>query len=76
MRAPTLQPLVDELAAAIAAGRFVPGARLPPQRVLARERGLAASTVTLAYQALARRGLVVGETGRGTFVRGASRPPA
>ena len=75
MRAPTLQPLVDELAAAIAAGRYVAGTRLPPQRVLARERGLAASTVTLAYRALARRGLVVGETGRGTFVRGASRPP-
>ena len=75
MRAPTLQPLVDELAAAIASGRLAAGDRLPPQRTLARERGLAASTVTLAYQALARRGLVVGETGRGTFVRGSSRPP-
>lgn len=76
MRAPTLQPLVNELAAAIASGRLAAGDRLPPQRTLARERGLAASTVSLAYLALARRGLVVGETGRGTFVRGPARPPA
>ncbi len=75
MRARTLQPLVDELAAAILSGRLKAGDRLPPQRTLARERGQAASTVSLAYQALARRGLVVGETGRGTFVRGSTRPP-
>lgn len=76
MRHPTLQPLVEDLAAAIAAGRLAAGDRLPPQRVLARDRGLAASTVALAYQALARRGLVVGETGRGTFVRALSAAPA
>ena len=75
MRARTLQPLVDELAAAILSGRLKAGDRLPPQRTLARQRGQAASTVSLAYQALARRGLVVGETGRGTFVRGATRRP-
>jgi len=75
MRPRTLQALVAELAADIAAGRrWRPGDRLPPQRTLARERGMAASTVSLAYRELARRGLVVGETGRGTFIRAATGP--
>jgi len=62
MRPGTLQALVSALAADIAAGRRRPGDRLPPQRTLARERHMAASTVSLAYRELARRGLVVGET--------------
>jgi DNA-binding transcriptional MocR family regulator len=33
---------------------------------------MSASTVSLAYRELARRGLVVGETGRGTYVRAAA----
>lgn len=70
MRPRTLQPLVDELTAAITGGRLRPGDRLPPQRVLAARRGLAPSTVTLAYRALIDRGLAAGEVGRGTFVRG------
>jgi DNA-binding transcriptional MocR family regulator len=64
--------LVDELAAAIAAGRLKPGDRLPPQRSFAYERGIAASTAGRVYAELLRRGLVVGEVGRGTFVAGAS----
>jgi DNA-binding transcriptional MocR family regulator len=75
MRTRTLQTLVAELAADIEAGRrFRPGDRLPPQRTLARERGMAASTVSQVYRELARRGLVVGETGRGTYVRAAAAP--
>src|SRR5262245_48622784 len=66
--------LVDELAAAIAAGRLKPGDRLPPQRTFAYERGIAASTAARVYAELLRRGLVVGEVGRGTFVAG-SFPP-
>src|SRR5262249_18537668 len=65
--------LVDELAAAIAAGRLKPGDRLLPQRVFAYEKGIAASTAGRVYAELLRRGLVVGEVGRGTFVAG-SRP--
>ena len=66
----TLQQLVAHLTADIGIGRrWAPGDRLPPQRDLARERRIAASTVSRAYRELALRGLVVGETGRGTFVR-------
>jgi DNA-binding transcriptional MocR family regulator len=62
--------LVDGLAGDIAAGRLKPGDRLPPQRIFAYERGIAASTAARVYAELLRRGLVVGEVGRGTFVAG------
>ena len=68
--------LVDELAAAIAAGRLKPGDRLLPQRAFAYEKGIAASTAGRVYAELLRRGLVVGEVGRGTFVAGGLASPA
>lgn len=67
--------VADEVAAAIAAGRLRPGDRLPPQRAFARDRRIAASTASRVYGELARRGLVVGEVGRGTFVRAAEPAP-
>jgi DNA-binding transcriptional MocR family regulator len=66
--------LADEIAAAIAGGRLRPGERLPTQRAFARRRGIAASTAGRVYAELGRRGLVVGEVGRGTFVRAAGQP--
>ncbi|MGP4025682.1 aminotransferase-like domain-containing protein [Actinomadura sp. 3N407] len=66
--------VADAVAAEIAAGRLRPGDRLPPQRAFARERGIANSTAGRVYRELAGRGLVVGEVGRGTFVRAARRP--
>jgi DNA-binding transcriptional MocR family regulator len=62
--------LVDALAAAIAAGELKAGERLPPQRRFAYEKGIAASTAARVYAELLRRGLVVGEVGRGTFIAG------
>jgi DNA-binding transcriptional MocR family regulator len=61
--------IADSLAAEIAAGRLRPGDRLPTQRGFARARGIANSTAARVYRELIRRGLAVGETGRGTFVR-------
>ncbi|MEU8341552.1 PLP-dependent aminotransferase family protein [Spirillospora sp. NPDC048832] len=66
--------VADEVAADIASGRLRPGDRLPPQRAFARRRGIAPSTAARVYRELGRRGLVVGEVGRGTFVRAAARP--
>ncbi|MEU8520769.1 PLP-dependent aminotransferase family protein [Streptomyces sp. NBC_01216] len=65
--------IADRVAARIADGRLRPGDRLPPQRVFARRHRIAGSTAIRVYGELARRGLVVGEVGRGTFVRAA--PP-
>jgi DNA-binding transcriptional MocR family regulator len=45
------------------------GARLPPQRSLAEALGIDFTTVTRGYAEAERRGLVLGEPGRGTFVR-------
>ena len=68
--------IADHIAADIASGRLRPGERLPPQRKFARRHGIAASTAERAYGELVRRGLVVGEVGRGTFVRAAATAPA
>lgn len=65
--------LADALAAEIAGGALKPGDRLPPQRDFAYERKIAVSTASRVYTELLRRGLVVGEVGRGTFVSGEAR---
>ena len=62
--------LADTIAAEIADGRLKPGDRLPPQRDFAYERKIAVSTASRVYAELLRRGLVVGEVGRGTFISG------
>lgn len=61
--------IADALADDIRRGRLVPGSRLPTHRQLARDLGVNVVTVTRAYAEAARRGLVDGEVGRGTFVR-------
>ncbi|WP_354637721.1 PLP-dependent aminotransferase family protein [Kitasatospora camelliae] len=67
--------IADELAAAITDGRLRPGEQLPTQRAFAHRRGIAASTAGRVYRELTRRGLVVGEVGRGTFVRAGRGTP-
>src|SRR6202521_4489614 len=72
--------LADAVAAEIAGGAFKPGDRLPPQRTFAYQRNIAVSTASRVYTELLRRGLVVGEVGRGTFIseqarRGTTAPP-
>jgi DNA-binding transcriptional MocR family regulator len=66
---PNFKGLADQLQADITAGRLRPGDRLPTQREFAERRAIAISTATRVYAELVRRGLVVGEVGRGTFVR-------
>ncbi|MFS8200307.1 PLP-dependent aminotransferase family protein [Streptomyces sp. CWNU-52B] len=66
--------IADRLAEEIYSGRLKAGERLPPQRVFARRRHIAGSTAGRVYGELVRRGLVVGEVGRGTFVRAAPVP--
>src|SRR5258708_22600974 len=65
--------LADTIAAEIADGALKPGDRLPPQRNFAYERKIAVSTAGRVYAELLRRGLVVGEVGRGTFISGDAR---
>jgi DNA-binding GntR family transcriptional regulator len=66
--------VVDALAADIRTGRLRPATRLPTHRALAAKYGLALGTASRVYAELEAIGLVVGETGRGTFVRDPSYP--
>ncbi|MDQ7776899.1 MAG: PLP-dependent aminotransferase family protein [Paracoccus aminovorans] len=65
---PAYLALAEQYARAILDGHLPAGTRLPPQRKLADGLGLSVQTVSRAYEELIRRGLVVGEVGRGSFV--------
>jgi len=62
------QRLATSLANAVERDDLPPGTRLPPERVLATELGVARATVSNAYELLERRGLVDRRQGRGTHV--------
>src|SRR5258706_8105934 len=65
--------LADTIAAEITDGTLKLGDRLPPQRSFAYDRKIAVSTASRVYAELLRRGLVIGEVGRGTFISGDAR---
>jgi DNA-binding transcriptional MocR family regulator len=67
---PKYRALLDALQRDIGSGVLSPGARLPTQRHLAQRLGVAIGTVGRAYAEAEQRGIVSGEVGRGTFVRG------
>ncbi|KXF75221.1 GntR family transcriptional regulator [Paramesorhizobium deserti] len=75
LRRPAYLSLADQIAHAISEGKLEGGARLPPHRRMAYELDLSVQTVSRAYEELIRRGLLSGETGRGTFVRPQRREP-
>jgi DNA-binding transcriptional MocR family regulator len=70
---PVYLAIADAIARDIDAGALAPGERLPTHRQLADGLRVALTTVTRGYGEAERRGLVVGEVGRGTFVRGGRR---
>lgn len=66
---PRYQALADALAQDLAAGMLKPGDRLPTHRELADFLGVTIGTISRGYAEAERRGLTVGEIGRGTFIR-------
>jgi len=66
----TVSEIVGWLAREIYAGVFPPDSRLPAERRLAAQLGVHRSTVALAYDELAARGLVDRRQGSGTYVHG------
>lgn len=70
---PRYRAIADALAEEIANGRLPPNTRLPTHRELAYRLSVTVGTVTRAYAEAERRGLIGGEVGRGTYVRGAVR---
>ena len=67
---PRYVAIVEAIAEDIELGRLKPGDQMPTHRDLASHIGVTTGTITRAYAEAARRGLLVGETGRGTFVKG------
>lgn len=61
--------LVEMLANDIRSGKLPPGSALPTHRKLAARHTMAIASASKVYAQLRAMGLVVGETGRGTFVR-------
>lgn len=62
--------VVNHLEARINAGDLAPGARLPGERELAAEYGVALGTIRRALTEMRDRGLVVTTPSKGTFIRG------
>src|SRR5947208_777 len=60
--------VADHIAARIEAGELAPGAKLPAERDLAAEYGVAYDTIRRATAVLRDRGLIVTTVGRGTYV--------
>lgn len=60
--------VADHVAARIGAGELATGARLPGERDLAEEYGVAIGTVRRAIEELRERGLVVTLPAKGTYV--------
>lgn len=71
---PLYEQAADYVAGQIERGDLRPGQKLPAERDLADEWGIAYQTVRRAMRELRERGLVVSRVGKGTFV--ASRDPA
>lgn len=65
---PLYLAIARSIAVDVASGRLRPGDRLPPQRELAMDLGIALGTVSRAYAETERRGLVTGRGRRGTRV--------
>jgi DNA-binding transcriptional MocR family regulator len=69
---PIYLAIADAMADAIKFGTLRAGEKLPPHRDLAWRLKVTVGTVTRAYKEAEIRGLLAGEVGRGSYVRGGS----
>jgi DNA-binding transcriptional MocR family regulator len=73
---PVYRQIADQIRGEIERARLAAGDRLPPIRDLARSLGVNRDTVALAYESLARAGVLESTVGRGTFVAAPRAPRA
>ena len=66
---PIYVQIVNYVVAHIEDGSWQPGHRLPAERTMAADWGVAYLTIRRAMKELRQRGLVVSVQGRGTYVR-------
>lgn len=72
--APLYHAIADAIERDIVNGTLRTGIKMPTHRALATQLKVTVATVTRAYAEACARGLLVGEVGRGTYVRGAPAP--
>jgi DNA-binding transcriptional MocR family regulator len=65
---PRFRTIVNAVIDGIARRTLTPGQRLPPQRNLAHDLGVAVATVGRAYTELEKQGFVTSHVGRGTYI--------
>ena len=69
-KGPVYRAIADAIDEDVQNGALRAGSKLPPHRDLADHLGVTVTTITRAYTEAARRGLINGHVGRGTFIRG------
>ena len=72
---PRYAALANAIVEAVDQGILRPGTRLPTRRELADRLNISINTVSSAYLEAERRGYVMGEVGRGTFVQARKADP-
>ena len=68
--------IADKIISDVKNGIIKPGEQLLPQREFAYLHDIAPSTASRVYAELVKRGVAVGEVGRGTFIRAFDQVPA
>ena len=71
---PLYLEIADGIRQDLSRGTLKPGDRLPPQRELAFRLGVTTGTVTRAYAEAEKMGILVGEVGRGSYLRAPNAP--
>ncbi|OAN70829.1 hypothetical protein A8B78_20530 [Jannaschia sp. EhC01] len=70
---PTYLRIAEALTIDIGGGRLSPGEKLPPERTMAAERGVAVATLRKALKLLVERGLIERRQGSGNYVLGGGK---
>jgi DNA-binding transcriptional regulator YhcF (GntR family) len=65
---PVYRQIIEKITSLVASGGLKPGDRLPPERELALQLGIARGTITKAYEELVRSGILEVAQGRGSFI--------
>jgi len=65
---PAYRQIIEQITSLVRAGALKPGDRVPPERDLSAQLGIARGTITRAYEELARSGVLEVTQGRGSFV--------
>jgi DNA-binding transcriptional regulator YhcF (GntR family) len=64
---PVYRQIIEQVTSLVTSGGLKPGDKLPPERELAIQLGIARGTITKAYEELVRSGVIEVTQGRGSY---------